>query len=385
MADELGGLGGLGDLSGGLGDLSGDASMKARDAANMAGQDNMSMGFSDTPQSLGDVDTQGMGEGLSAMREGLGADDGGMQFNAALQDEEEEAPIHAALEDEEEEAPIQAGRADADPVNAGFGQTDSFGTDYGSGAERSSFDMGGANLASNPSQSIDDIFIGGSFNRSSGGSGGYSSSGGTMYDPSKEKKDVHVSVGMPPLLKKLIILVVVLAGAAAILKYGFHVNIDSYIHPVDVQQYVEMDAGSVATTLGVKFKEDKERYNSESYDYTYDIQNAGGLKLVDYDGKRIYIQVTGVRINYSIFGIRPQITKFDEATNLLIAAGFSEIESYENVEEFGSQGEEHCFYNTRTGAGVIIGKKKSYNSVKSVKYMVNYKQFSKQRNALRGY
>lgn len=384
MADELGGLGGLGGLSDGLGGLSGDASMKARDAANMAGQDDMSMGFSDTPQSLGDVDTQGMGEGLSAMREGLGVDEGGMQFNAALEDEEEEAPIQAALEDEEEEAPIQAGRADDDPVNAGFSQTDSFGTDYGSGTERSSFDMGGANLASNPNQSIDDIFIGGSFNRSSGSGGGYSSSGGTMYDPSKEKTDVHVSVGMPPLLKKLIILVVILVGAAAILKYGFHVNVESYIHPVDVQQYVEMDAASVATALGVKFKGEQERYNSESYDYTYDVQNAGGLKLVDYDGKRIYIQVTGTRINYSIFGIRPQLTKFDEATNLLIAAGFSEVESYENTEELGSKGTEHCFYNTRTGAGVIVGKKDNYNSVKSVKYVVNYKKFSKQRNLLRG-
>ena len=384
MADELGGLGGLGGLSDGLGGLSGDASMKARDAANMAGQDDMSMSFSDTPQSLGDVATQGMGEGLSAMREGLGADDGGMQFNAALEDEEEEAPIHAALEDEEEEAPIQAGRSDDEAVNAGFSQTDSFGTDYGSGTGRSSFDTGGANLASNPNQSIDDIFIAGSFNRSSGGGGGYSSSGGTMYDPSKEKTDVHVSVGMPPLLKKLIILVVVLVGAAAILKYGFHVNVESYIHPVDVQQYVEMDAASVASTLGVKFKGEQERYNSESYDYTYDVQNAGGLKLVDYDGKRIYIQVTGTRINYSIFGIRPQLTKFDEATNLLIAAGFSEIESYENTEELGSKGVEHCFYNTRTGAGVIVGKKDNYNSVKSVKYVVNYKKFSKQRNLLRG-
>lgn len=383
MADELGGLGGLGGLSDGLGGLSGDASMKARDAANMASQDDMSMGFSDAPQSLGDVDTQGMGEGLSAMREGMGAD-GGMQFNAALQDEEEEAPIHAALEDEEEEAPIQAGRADADPVNAGFGQTDSFGTDYGAGTERSSFDMGGANLASNPNQSIDDIFIGGSFNRSSGGGGGYSSSGGTMYDPSKEKTDVHVSVGMPPLLKNLIIFAVIVVGALAILKYGFHVNVDSYIHPVDVQQYVETDAATVASTLGVKFKGDTERYNNENYDYTYDIQNAGGLKLVDYSGKRIYIQVTGVRINYSIYGIRPQVTKYEDATNLLIAAGFSEVESYDNTEEFGSQGEEHCFYNSRTGEGVIIGKKANYSSVKSVKYVVNYKKFSKLRTSLRG-
>lgn len=371
MADELGGLGGLGGLSDGLGGLSGDASMKARDAANMAGQDDMSMGFSDTPQSLGDVATQGMGEGLSAMREGMGADDDGMQF-------------HAALEDEEEEAPIHAGRSEDESVNAGFAQTDSFGTDYSSGAERSSFDMGGANLASNPNQSIDDIFIGGSFNRSSGSSGGYSSSGGTMYDPSKEKTDVHVSVGMPPLLKKLIILVVVLVGTAAVLKYGFHVNVESYIHPVDVQEYVEADAASVATALGVKFKGEQERYNSESYDYTYDVQNAGGLKLVDYDGKRIYIQVTGTRINYSIFGIRPQITKFDDATNLLIAAGFSEVDSYQNTEELGSQGVEHCFYNTRTGAGVIVGKKENYNSVKSVKYIVNYKKFSKQRTMLRG-
>ena len=114
MADSLGGLGGLSDGEG-LGGLSGDASMRARDAANMANQGEMSMGFSDTPQSLSDVDTQGMGEGLSAMREDLGAE-GGMQLNAGLQDEVQEEEIHAALEDEEEEAPIRAGRAEGEQL-----------------------------------------------------------------------------------------------------------------------------------------------------------------------------------------------------------------------------------------------------------------------------
>ena len=187
MADSLGGLGGLSDGEG-LGGLSGDASMRARDAANMANQGEMSMGFSDTPQSLSDVDTQGMGEGLSAMREDLGAE-GGMQLNAGLQDEVQEEEIHAALEDEEEEAPIRAGRAEGDPVQAGFSESSYQEESYGSD-NRSSFDDG-ANLAQNPNQSIDDIFIGGSYNRS-GNTGGTSGSGGTMYDPKAHKPDVHV-------------------------------------------------------------------------------------------------------------------------------------------------------------------------------------------------
>ena len=60
---------------------------------------------------------------------------------------------------------------------------------------------------------------------------------------------------------------------------------------------------------------------------------------------------------------------------MLTALGYQELESYENTEELGAQGEEHCFYNANTGEGVIIGKKQQYKSVKSVKYIENYKKF----------
>lgn len=384
-------LGGLSDGDSGLGGLSGDASMRARDAANMAGQDDMGMGFDSAPQSLSDFDTQGMGEGLSAMKEGLGAETGGMDLHAALEDEEEEAPIHAALEDEEEEAPIRAGRAEAEPIQAGYGQPQTAvggGTsDSTSGQERSSFDgyglSGGPNLAENPSQNIDDIFIAGSYNRSSGSSGGVSAGGGTMYDPSKEKTDVHVSFGMPPLLKKLLIFACIIAAIFGVLKYGLHIKVENYFHPVDVQQYINSDAATLASTLGVKFDETTERYQTDYYDYTYNVSEAGGLKLVNYNGKRLYIEVTGMRIDYSIYGIRPQITKFSDAATLLATAGYGEVESYEETEELGSNGEEHCFYNSKTGEGVIVGKKANYESVKAVKYVVNYKKYKKTRASLR--
>lgn len=378
MADSLGGLGGLSDGEG-LGGLSGDASMRARDAANMANQGEMSMGFSDTPQSLSDVDTQGMGEGLSAMREDLGAE-GGMQLNAGLQDEVQEEEIHAALEDEEEEAPIRAGRAEGDPVQAGFSESSYQEESYGSD-NRSSFDDG-ANLAQNPNQSIDDIFIGGSYNRS-GSTGGTSGSGGTMYDPKAHKPDVHVSFGIPPIIKKLFIFVCVIAAIFAGLKYGLHVDLENYIHPIDVQQYVNVAPDELAATLGVKFKSEEQRFSNDVYDYTYDKQCYGGLQLVDCNGKRLFIEVSDTRIDYSIFGIRPQITKFDKAVNMLTALGYQELESYENTEELGAQGEEHCFYNANTGEGVIIGKKQQYKSVKSVKYIENYKKFVKTRKELR--
>lgn len=389
MSDDFNELGGLSDGLGGLGGLTGDASMRERDAANMAGQD-MGMGFGDAPQSLSDFDTQGMGDGLSAMKEGLGSDDSGMELNAALADEEEDAPIHAALQDEEEDAPIRAGRADSDPIHAGFGQpqnaTDNT-TGSGTGnVERSSFDgygLSGSNLANDPSQNIDDIFIAGSYNRSSAGSSASSGGGGTMYDPSKEHTDVHVSFGMPPLLKKLLILVCIIAVAFGVLKYGFHVKIENYFHPQDVQEYVEYDADTLASTLGVKFKDQTEHYQSSVYDYTYNVAAAGGLKLVDYDGKRLYIEVTGTRIDYSIYGIRPQLTKFADATTLLAAVGYTEVESYAETEELGSQGEEHCFYNSKSGEGVIIGKKSQYDSVKAIKYIKNYKKYMKTRKELR--
>jgi hypothetical protein len=385
MLEDFNELGGLSDGSGegGLGGL-GEASMRARDAAN-AQDDGMSMGFDSTPQSLGDVDTQGMGEGLSAARAEMGMDNGGMTFNAGLQDEEEEAPIHAALQDEEEEAPIQAGRAEAEPIQANYGQSAS----STPSEERSSFGGGynmGSDLSQNPSQNIDDIFIAGSYGRSNNSFGSTSSTGGTMYDPNKDKKhsEVRVSFGLPPFLKNLIILAVFIVVVLGVLKYGFHMNVENYLHPVDVQEYVDSSAETLGETLGYTFKSEDVRYSSDYYDYTYNEQVAGGLKLVDCNGKRFFIEVTGFRLDCSIYGIRPQVTKFDEATLILTGLGYSEVDSYTETEELGSQGEEHCFYNQRSGEGVIIGKKAQYSSVKAIKYMKNYKQYSKTRASLRG-
>ncbi len=384
MANDMSDLGGLSGMGEGLGGL--DAGMRERDMANMANKEDMSMGFGDEPQSLSDFDTQGMGSGLSALHDG---DGGGIELSAGLADEEDEAPIHAALEDEEEEAPIQAGRSEDEPIQAGYGQSErsSFGGSSG-GEERSSFSAyglgGGGDLSSNPNQSIDDIFIGGSYGRGSSSGGTTSSGGGTMYDPKKEHADVHVSVGLPPLVKNLLIIAVILAGIYAGLKYGLHVNIDNYFHPVDVQQYLESDSATLASTFNYKFKTETEKYSSSSYEYVLDVEKAGGLKLVNYDGDRIYIEVTGARLDCSIYGVRPQLTKYTEAVTILAGSGFSEVESYEETEQLGAQGEEHCFYNERTGEGVIVGKKAQYDSVKSIKYAKNYKKYKKLRTSLRG-
>lgn len=374
MNNGLGGLGGLQDFGG----LSSEESVHQRDAANLAGLDLDETDYSsDAPQSLSDFATQGMGEGLSAMKADLGLDNGGIELSAALEDEEDEMVIHAALEDEEEEEPIRAGRVEEEDVQAGMAP------DYSEGGQN--FDrynhMGDSKLASQPSQNIDGIFIGGNYNGSSDGE--RKSTGGTMYDPSKQKTNVNVSFGMPPFLKNIIIFACILGILYVVLEFGFHVKLENYWKPVDVQEYVDTDPATLSSKLGLKFKDDKETYSSSTYEYFYDINEAGGLKLVNYSGKRIFIEVTGTRIDYSIYGIRPQFTSYTKARAMLTSKGFSEVEKYEEVEELGAQGEEHCFYNSTTGEGVIIGKKTQYKAVKAVKYMKNYKKYAKLRKQLR--
>lgn len=386
----------------GIGGSELDASTRARDMANMAGRDDMdmSMGFGETPQSLGDVDTAGMGEGLSAMREGLGEEGSGMELHAGLADEEPDNEIHAALEDEEEEEEIHAGRQDPSPVNAGYGETSQAAhTAPASGkvelgvkedaSSRSSFDggYGGRDLSSDPNQSIDDIFIAGSFNRGGSSSGGssVSSTGGTMYDPSKDEK-VKVSVGfqMPGWLKTIIWLVVILAAAYVVLTYVFHVKVQNYFHPVDVQQYEAMAPEDVEKALGVKFKDDNLKFESDQYSYQWDIKKAGGLRLVDVSGVREFIEVTGLRIDYSIYGIRPQLDNITEANNKLTAAGFTKVSEYDETEELGSQGHETVYMKQGTGEGVILGTLTNYKEIKAIKYVPNCKKFLSARAALRG-
>lgn len=381
-------LGGLEEVSGGLSDVGGDSSTRARDAANIAGQDMMSMGmgFGNEPQSLSEVATQGMGEGLSAMKEGLGTEGGGIELSAALEDEEEDEPIHAALEDEEEEAPIRAGRSDDEPVKANYGSSSS-----NRGGAPLSMNKGGAgafnydnNLASDSRQNIDDIFIAGSFNRGSGSSGGTSSTGGTMYDPSKDKADVHVSFGMPPIIKNLLVFIVFVAIVLAVMKYGLHIHVENYYHPVDVQMYVNEPNGTeLGEKLNLKFKSATEKYSSSDFDYSYEIEQAGGLRLVNVDKKRLFIEVKGARIDYAIYGIRPQVSQYKDIVPLLAQQGFTETESYKNIEELGSRGTEYVFVNNKTGEGIIIGKKESSQSIKSVKYVENYKRFKKVWDAIR--
>ena len=381
-------LGGLEEVSGGLSDVGGDASTRARDAANMAGQDMMSMGmgFGNEPQSLGDVATQGMGEGLSAMKEGLGTEGGGIELSAALEDEEEAAPIRAALPDEEEEAPIRAGRSEDEPVKASYGSSSS-----NRGGAPLSMSQGGAgtfssntNLANDSRQNIDDIFIAGSFNRSSGSSGGTSSTGGTMYDPNKEKTDVHVSFSMPPLIKNILTFIVVVGVVLGVMKYGLHIHVEQFYRPMDVQTYVnEPDGASLGGKLNLKFKKVSEKYSSSEFDYSYDVDQAGGLRLVNVEGKRLFIEVKGTRIDYSIYGVRPQVSQYNDIIPELAQKGFTEEESYKNIEELGSRGEEHAFVNRKTGEGIIIGKKESSQAVKSIKYVENYKRFKKVWDSIR--
>jgi hypothetical protein len=82
--------------------------------------------------------------------------------------------------------------------------------------------------------------------------------------------------------------------------------------------------------------------------------------------------------------VRPQVSKYEDAVTTLIGYGYQELEeTYENTEELGSQGTEHCFYNSKTGEGIIIGKKDQYSAIKSIKYVKNYKKFRKFRAELR--
>ena len=74
VLDLEGGLTGLGDGLDGQG-FSSDASMSARDAANMRNQEPMdSIESMYQAQSLKDVATMGMGQGLSAAKESLGGE-----------------------------------------------------------------------------------------------------------------------------------------------------------------------------------------------------------------------------------------------------------------------------------------------------------------------
>mgnify|MGYP006873018016 CR=1 FL=1 len=374
-------LGGLSGIGGGLEGL--DASTRERDAAN-AKNDDMMYDLNNTASSLSEVATQGMGDGLSAMRDGMGLG-GGSELNAGLEDEEPEPEIHAALEDEEEDEPIKAGRSsNIDEGGALFSMT----SDYNSkpAEERSSFDsynLANSDMANDSRQSIDDIFIAGNMNRSFSG-GGTSASGGTMYDPSKEKQKVNMSFSMPPFVTKLIGFIIFLVVVYAGLKYGLHINVENYFHPVAVETYRDSDPATVEKALGVKFKTKSESFNSSDYEYKYDVSYAGGLRLVDYGGKRLYIELKGMRVHFSIYDVRSQVSKYEDAVTTLIGHGYKELEeTYENTEELGSQGTEHCFYNSKTGEGIIIGKKDQYSAIKSIKYVKNYKKFRKQRAELR--
>ncbi|MCR4717255.1 MAG: hypothetical protein K5656_08745 [Lachnospiraceae bacterium] len=379
----------LGGLSGGLGGL--DASTLERDKAN-AKNDDLMYDLNNTASSLSDVATQGMGEGLSAMREGMGMGGDGMELSAGLEDDEPEMEIHAALEDEEVDDTIHAGRSDNmdEPSSfPGSGSSGSSGLSMSTGnkkpaEERSSFDSYN-NLANDSRQSIDDIFIAGNMSRSNFGGGGSSSGGGTMYDPSKETTKVNMAFSMPPFIKNLFFFLVFLGVVYAVLRYGFKINVENYFKPVAVESYRDMPAEEAFKALGLSYKTKQDSYTSSSYEYKLDVSYAGGLRLVDYEGKRLYIELTGMRADYTIYGVRPQFTKYQDATNLLIAAGYAELtdQSYENVEELGSQGTEHCFYNSKTGEGVIIGKKDQYDAVKSVKFVKNYKKFRKERTEVR--
>ena len=389
VLDLDGGLTGLGDGLDGQG-LSSDASISARDAANMANQEPTgSIESQYQAQSLKDVATMGMGKGLSAAKQSLGAEGGGMELNAALADEEEEEAINAALADEEEEDIIKAGRADPAPINAGFGkpqqavgggQQDDVNVEF---TNLDNYNITDNSMANDEKQNIDDIFIAGNF-RSSVSMGETSATGGTMYNPKEDHANVNVSFALPPLVKKLLMLGTFLLVIYVVLEYGFHVGVANYFSPVDVHQYYSSDASAVGQALNVNFKQETRNYSSSTYEYMYNIDNAGGLKLVNYNGERMYIEVTGMRINYCILGIRPQVTDFDEAVKLLNANGYEEVESYPETEDLGSMGEEHAFYNSQTGEGVIVGKKQNYDSVKTVKYMVNYKNYNKKYKALRG-
>ena len=375
---ELGGLSGIG---GGLEGL--DASTRERDAAN-ARNDEMMYDLNNTASSLSEVATQGMGDGLSAMRDGMGLG-GGAELSAGLEDEEPAPEIHAALEDEEEDEPIKAGRSsNIDEGGALF----SMSSDYSSSKpaeERSSFDsynLANSSMANDSRQSIDDIFIAGNMNRFS--TGGTSAGGGTMYDPSKEKQKVNMSFSMPPIVTKLIGLLIFLAIVYAGLKYGLHINVENYFHPVAVESYRDADPAAVETALGVHFKTKSEAFTSSDYEYKYDVNYDGGLRLVDCNGQRLYIELKGMRVDFSIYDVRPQVTKYEEAVTTLIGHGYQELEeTYENTEELGSQGMEHCFYNSKTGEGIIIGKKEQYSAIKSIKYVKNYKKFRKFRAELR--
>ena len=390
LADLDKGLTGLGDGTDGSG-LSGDASMQARDAANMANRDPVSSIEAEMqPQSLKEFATMGMGNGLSAVKESLGAEGGGIELHASLEEEEEAEAIHAKLVDEEEEAPIQAGRADPAPINAGYGKPQQA---VGGRKEEDvyvdfnatdAYDITDNSLASDAKQNIDDIFIAGNF-RSGSGNTTAPAAKGTMYHGENEKTEhLHVTFVMPSFLKKILIFAAVIAILYGVLEYGFKVGVKNYFKPLDVQQYYVANVQELGEELHVKFKNETKSYTSSTYDYTYDISNAGGLKIVNYQDQRMYIEVTGMRINYSIFGIRPQMTKYDEAVNLLAAQGYTEIGSYAETEELGSMGEEHVFYNQTTGEGVIIGKKSNYEAVKAVKYTQNYKKYEKKRKELRG-
>ena len=388
VLDLDGGLTGLGDGLDGQG-LSSDASINARDAANMANREPAgSIESQYQAQSLKDVATMGMGKGLSATKASLGTEGFGVELNAALADEEEEEAIHAALADEEEEDTIKAGRADPAPINAGFGkpqqavgggQQEDINAEF---ANLDNYNITDNSLANDEKQNIDDIFIAGNF-RSSASTGGTSATGGIMYNPKEDHPDVNVSFSMPPFLKKILGIAAFLLILYAVLEYGFHVGVKNYFNPVDVHTYYSVSADEVAKALNIKFKQEKQSYTSSVYEYTYDVNNAGGLKLVNYNGERMYIEVTGTRINYCILGIRPQITKFAQAVDLLAANGYEEIESYSETEDLGSMGEEHVFYNYETGEGVIVGKKQNYDSVKTVKYTPYYKKYDKTRDALR--
>ncbi len=373
-------LGGLSGIGGGLDGL--DASTKERDAANARNQDVM-YDLNNTASSLSEVATQGMGDGLSAMRDGMGLG-GGSELNAGLEEEEPAPEIHAALEDEEEDEPIKAGRSsNMDEGGALFSMSSSESSKPAE--ERSSFDaynLANSGMANDSRQSIDDIFIAGNMNRFSGG--GTSAGGGTMYDPSKEKQNVNMSFSMPPIIKKLIGFVIFLAVVYFGLKYGLHINVENYFHPVAVESYRDSDPATVESALGVKFKTKTETFNSSDYEYKYDVNYDGGLRLVDCNGKRLYIELKGMRVDYSIYDVRPQVSKYEDAVTTLIGHGYQELEeTYENTEELGSQGTEHCFYNSKTGEGIIIGKKDQYSAIKSIKYVKNYKKFRKFRAELR--
>lgn len=397
MQDELGGLGGLGGLS--------DESMRERDLANQANLD-MSMSFGEAPSSLGEVDTYGMGEGLSAARESSGLDNDGVSLSAALPDEEEEITIHAALPDEEEENPIIAGRADPSPINAGYGKTTteekkesehtqevdmSSGEDNGniiiedipSEPVKNAYDEYGnlvtgkgnskSTADSMANQAIDDIFIANTF---SGPKEPKSETGGTMYS-GEPKANVNISVGMPRFLKRIIVIVALLGVIYCILEYACGIKLEHYVNPVDVQEYYNIATDKTAQALDVEFKNEVMNYSSNGFDLAYDVENAEGLKIYSYQGKRIFIMVTDFRLNFSIFGVRPYMSKIADAKKALAAKGYELQETYKDTNDYENGGIEYAFYNSNDGTGVFVGKKEANDRIRGIKYVKDYKKYMK--------